>query len=96
MASSNIRKEQRKILKQMGIKKPNKTIKDLSRSIEEGKEKHRRHVQDMKNREIMEKVYLNPEAVESPNVFFYRGQEGPEYSNFQDLLMNRKWEETED
>jgi hypothetical protein len=96
MANTSNRKEQRKLIKQLGLNKSNGGINDFSLNIEIGKEKHRRHVQEMKNREIMEKVYTNPSSVESQDLFFYRGQDGPEYSNLQDLLVNRKWDETED
>ena len=90
------RRERRKLLKQFGLLKPNKSNKTLpnSNNIESGKELHRQNLQDMKNQEILRKKIQNPESVENPDVFFYRN-ESAEYVNFQYMLINKDWEKFE-
>ena len=70
------RRERRKLLKQFGLLKPNKSNKALSgiNNIESGKELHRQNLQDMKNQEILKKKIENPGSVETPELFFYRNE----------------------
>jgi len=86
------RRERRKLLKQFGLLKPNKSNRtsDTLKNIESGKELHRQNLQDMKNHEISKKKMQNPESIEAPEAFFYRN-ESVEYGNFQSMLMNKDW-----
>lgn len=90
------RKEQKRILKQLGLKLPDrkKTSEELSQRIEEGKNKHRMFVQEVKNKEIMDSLSKNSGSVERNDIFIYRGQESPDYSNFNSLLLKANWDET--
>jgi|OM-RGC.v1.031446023 hypothetical protein len=90
------RRERRKLLRQFGLLKPNKSNKALSglNNIESGKELHRQNLQDMKNQEILRNKKQNPESVEAPEAFIYRG-ESVDYGNFQSMLINRDWENLE-
>jgi hypothetical protein len=90
------RKEQKRILKQLGLKFPDrkKTSEELSQRIEEGKNKHRMFVQEVKNKEIMDSLSKNSGSIERNDIFIYRGQESPDYSNFNSLLLKANWDET--
>lgn len=84
------KKQQRLILEKMGIDFKDSPKKDIGTRIEEGKEKHRKYLQDLKNEEIKK----DPNREENkPKVFFYRGQESPGYSSLRDLFLNKNWEE---
>lgn len=86
----------KKLLKQFGLDNPNKkskTSEELSYRIEEGKNKHRRFVQEIKNNEIRNRISKDPESVDKNNIFFYRGQGTPEYDSFKSLLTNTNWDE---
>jgi hypothetical protein len=94
--NSMTKKEEAKMLKDLGL--PVDFLKrqgDLDSRIEQGKNKHRTFVQEIKNEEIKAKLAKNPFSVDRPEIFFYRGQENSEYTNLNSLLMNRKWEDDE-
>jgi hypothetical protein len=87
------RRERRKILKQFGLlksKNPNGSLPN----IEEGREIHRRNLQEMKNSQMKSQMESRPESIEVPETFVYRG-DTPEYGNFQSMLLNRDWDEVE-
>ena len=90
------RRERRKLLRQFGLLKPNKSNKALSglSNIESGKELHRQNLQDMKNQEILRNKIQNPESVENHEIFFYRN-ESTDYGNFQSMLINKDWKNLE-
>lgn len=90
------RRERRKLLKQFGLLKANKSSKgaETLKNIEAGKELHRQNLQDMKNQEILKKKEQKPESVETPEAFFYRN-ESVEYGSFQSMLINKDWEKFE-
>ncbi len=90
MANKLSRRQQRLILKKMGINVKDLPKKDVSTRIEEGREKHRRYLQDLKNEEIRKSPNKDQDK---PEVFFYRGQESPEYTNLQSLFLSGNWEE---
>ena len=90
MANKISKRQQRIILKKMGIDIKSLPKKDVSTRIEEGREKHRRYLQEMKNQEIQN----SPDKEQNkPEVFFYRGQESPEYTNLQSLFLSGNWED---
>lgn len=84
------KKQKNRILKTLGID-PKKD--DIGKRIEDGKNKHRRFVQDIKNEEIRKN--LSSLNLENNNQgFFDMNKETPEYLNFQGLLTRRNWNET--
>jgi hypothetical protein len=89
------RRERRKLLRQFGLLKPKKGYKfnDFS-SIEEGKEIHRKNVQEMVNRQIQEERSFDKTKKEDPEFFFYRNQD-TDYSGFQSMLLNKNWDDLE-
>ena len=87
------RRERRKLLKQFGLLKSNQNKGSIP-NIEEGKEIHRRNLQEMKNSQIKSQMKQNPDSVESPEYFAYR-QNLPEYGSFQSMLMNKDWDQIE-
>ena len=87
------RRERRRILKQFGllkVKSPNGSLPN----IEEGREIHRRNLQEMKNSQIKAQKESKPESIDAPETFVYRG-ETPEYGSFQSMLLNKNWDEIE-
>lgn len=87
------RRERRKILKKFGLlKRDNKN--DSILNIEEGKEIHRRNLQEMRNSQIKSQIERNPSSVEESEFFIYR-QNSPEYGSFQSMLLNKNWDEIE-
>lgn len=90
------RRERRKLLRQFGLLKANKTSREsltLS-NIESGKELHRQNLQDMKNQQIANQRTQNPDSVEENEVFLYRN-ESNDYGSFQSMLMNKDWDKIE-
>ena len=77
------RKQRRLLERKLGIT-------DKKNSIEEGRERHRKNLQEMKNKEIQNSG-KDPEVNDS--VFVYRGMPTEEYSNLLSLLTEKKWEE---
>jgi len=93
MSGQISKKEQRRILKQLGINIPQKkTIDDISNNIEEGKNKHRMFVQEMKNREIMKNVNRDGVKLELDS-FKNWNQESPEYTSFKSFMIKSNWDE---
>jgi hypothetical protein len=84
------KKQKNRILKSLGIETPSKT--DINKRIEEGKNKHRKFVQDIKNEEIR-KNRSSGTLVNNKEDLLLMNKESPEYSNFQDLLSRRNWRE---
>lgn len=88
------RRERRQILRKMGLLKETKSNKDLlGDSIERGNNKHRQHLQRVKNDMLMKERERSGLQDEN-NVFFYRNQES-EYSSLKSLLLNRNWDDLE-
>lgn len=85
----------RKYLKSIGIDELEiKKSKSLDERILEGKEKHRKFLQEQKNLEIKRNSQKNPLSVERPNIFMYRNMaQDSDYSNFSDMLKNKNWED---
>jgi hypothetical protein len=88
-------KQTRKYLKSIGIDPLEiKRSKTLDERILEGKEKHRKFLQEQKNLEIRKNSDKNPLSVDRPNIFLYRNMsQDSDYSNFSDLLKNKNWED---
>lgn len=87
------RKEQKKILKQLGVDfSKKKNSNDISLSIEEGKNKHRMFVQEMKNREIMKNISSGINTVQQDSPVDYVA-EPQSYSQFNSFLIKPNWEE---
>jgi hypothetical protein len=87
------KKEQRKILKQLGVDfSKKKNLGDVSLSIEEGKNKHRMFVQEMKNREIMKNISsgINTTQQDSPANYLSEPQS---YSQFNSFIISPNWGE---
>jgi hypothetical protein len=85
------RRQRRQILKSMGLLNISKKDPfDNKAKIEEGKNKHRIHLQKVKNDQ------LKKENVEDSgdNFFMYRQQDS-EYFSFQSMLINKDWDTIE-
>jgi hypothetical protein len=86
------RKERRKLLKNYGLLKLEKK-RSVSDKINEGKEKHRLNLQEMKNSEIKRKIEKGQENEES-DFFMYRNLESS-YDNLQSFFLNKDWNKLE-
>lgn len=85
------RRERRQILRSMGLLNVvKKNPLDNKAKIEEGKNKHRLHLQKVKNDQI-QKENKNDSA---DDFFMYR-QHDSEYSSFQSMLMRKDWDTLE-
>ena len=85
------RRQRRQILRSMGLLNISKKDPfDNKAKIEEGKNKHRLHLQNVKNNQI-QKENKN----DSENDFFMYRQQDSEYSSFQSMLMKRDWDSME-
>ena len=82
--SLNLSKKQKKNKAQ-----PKKGISNVDK-IEEGKNKHRSFMQQIKNEEIREK-YEKGEY--TPNFFSYRGDESHNYDQLKSLFIKKNWNE---
>jgi hypothetical protein len=89
----------KKLLKHFNLSETGKPLKDKTQpkkgisnidKIEEGKNKHRSFMQQIKNEEIREK-YERGEY--SPNLFSYKGIEPPSYDQLKSLLIKKNWDE---
>lgn len=83
------RRERRQILRKMGLLKETKIVD----SIERGNNKHRQHLQRVKN-DMLQREREKTGNVEDSDFFFYRNQE-TEYSSLKSLLLNRDWKNLE-
>ncbi len=63
---------------------------DNKSKIEEGKNKHRLHLQNVKNSQIQKE-----NIKESGDDFFMYRQQDSEYSSFQSMLMRKDWDSLE-
>lgn len=86
------RREKRKLLKKFGLLKLEKK-RDLSQKIQEGKEKHRLNLQEMKNSEI-KKNQEKGSQTEQNDIFLYRNSEN-NYDNLQSFLIQKDWNQLE-
>jgi len=86
------RREKRKLLKKFGLLKLEKK-RDLSQKIQEGKEKHRLNLQEMKNSEI-KKNQEKGSRTEQNDIFLYRNLEN-NYDNLQSFLIQKDWNQLE-
>jgi hypothetical protein len=86
------RREKRKLLKKFGLLKLEKK-RDLSQKIQEGKEKHRLNLQEMKNSEI-KKNQEKGSQTEQNDIFLYRNLEN-NYDNLQSFLIQKDWNQLE-
>jgi hypothetical protein len=86
------RREKRKLLKKFGLLKLEKK-RDLSQKIQEGKEKHRLNLQEMKNSEI-KKNQEKGSQTEQNDIFLYRNLEN-NYDNLQSFLIKKDWNQLE-
>lgn len=85
------RRQRRQILRSMGLLNVTKKDPfDNKEKLEDGKNKHRLHLQMVKNDQIQKE---NKEKSEN-DFFIYRQQES-EYSSFQSMLMNKDWDSLE-
>jgi hypothetical protein len=86
------RREKRKLLKKFGLLKLEKK-RDLSQKIQEGKEKHRLNLQEMKNSEIKKNQEKGLQT-EQNDIFLYRNLEN-NYDNLQSFLIQKDWNQLE-
>jgi hypothetical protein len=85
------RRERRRILRRMGLLSEVKPKKNtLENSIEDGKNKHRQHLQRVKNDLIKKEKEKSIKSENSDDFFFYRNQNN-EYSSLKSILLNRDW-----
>jgi len=85
------RRERRQILRRMGLLSEVKSKKNtLENSIEDGKNKHRQHLQRVKNDLIKKEKEKSTKSENSDDFFFYRNQNN-EYSSLKSILLNRDW-----
>jgi hypothetical protein len=85
------RKERRQILRSMGLLNVSKKDPfDNKVKLEEGKNKHRLHLQRVKNEQIQKE-----NKKDTDNDFFIYRQQESEYSSFQSMLMKRDWDSLE-
>lgn len=89
------RKERRKILRKMGLLGDikSKNLK-LEETVEYGKNRHRKHLQAVKNDLIKQEKEKFGKEPDSNEVFFYRN-ESPEYSSLKSFLLNKNWDSFE-
>ena len=87
------RRERRRLLKQFGLLK-SQTGKNavFTNSLEEGKEIHRKHIQESVNQQMKKEIKSGKEP--ETDFFFYRNQEN-EYGNLQSMLLNKDWDQLE-
>lgn len=89
------RRERRQILKKMGLLSETKVNgASLGDSIEMGRNKHRQHLQRVKNDLIKQEKERSGHEQDTNEVFYYRNQTN-EYSSLQSLLLNRNWKNFE-
>lgn len=86
------RRERRKLLKKFGLLNLDKS-RDPLKKLEEGKEKHRVNLQEMKNSEIKKQKEKGIETQEN-EFFMYRNLDN-NYNNFQSFLLGKNWDESE-
>jgi hypothetical protein len=86
------RKERRQLLKKLGLLNLDKK-KDPLKRIEDGKEKHRLNLQEMKNSEIKKNREKGIEPQEN-EFFMYRNLDNS-YDNLQSFLLKKDWNDTE-
>jgi hypothetical protein len=81
------RRQRRQILRSMGLLNvEKKDIFNNKEKLENGKNKHRLHLQMVKNDQIQKE-----NKTESENDFFMYRQQESEYSSFQSMLMKKDW-----
>lgn len=86
-------KQTNKWLRSVGVDPfAHKKNKTLDQRIDEGKEKHRKFLQEQKNLEIKRNKEKSISSQEAPCLFVYRNLGESEYSNFTDLLKNKSWD----
>ena len=86
------RRERRKLLKKFGLLNLDKS-RDPLKKLEEGKEKHRVNLQEMKNSEIKKQKAKGIETQEN-EFFMYRNLDN-NYNNLQSFLLGKNWDESE-
>lgn len=86
------RRERRKLLKKFGLLNLDKS-RDPLKKLEEGKEKHRVNLQEMKNSEIKKQKEKGIETQEN-EFFMYRNLDN-NYNNLQSFLLGKNWDESE-
>jgi len=86
------RRERRKLLKKFGLLEIDKKRSSIDR-LEEGKERHRLNLQEMKNSEVKKSVPDGDNAKEN-DFFIYRNLEN-NYDNLQSFFLNKDWDEHE-
>lgn len=92
MAKNKISK---KLLKKLGLSHMEKElIVPTTQRLEDGKEKHRQHLQTVKN-DIIKQEKEKGIRKKSENDFFNFRGESPEYSSLKSLLANKDWESLE-
>jgi len=87
------RRERRAILRQMGLLGEVKKVSTESR-IEEGKNKQRKHLQNVKN-ELNKRESTISDPNEGSSDFFQHLNQNAEYGSFKTMLMSRDWESLE-
>lgn len=86
------RREKRNLLKKFGLLNLEKK-RNLSDRIQDGKEKHRLNLQEMKNAELKNKKEKTGEN-EQNDPFLYRNFE-TSYDNLQSFLLKKDWDQLE-
>lgn len=94
MGSGKISK---KLLKKMGLSHLEKDLlksSSLSERIEDGKNRHRSHLQQVKNDVLRQEIEKGLRPKEEHEFFNFR-QNPPEYSSFRSLLSSKDWDNLE-
>jgi hypothetical protein len=92
MGSNKITK---KLLKKVGLSHMEKElIVPIDQRIEDGKEKNRQHLQQVKNSIISQEIQKGIRSKENIEYFNFRG-ESQEYSSLKSLLSERDWNNLE-
>jgi hypothetical protein len=86
------RRERRKLLKQFGLLKSQSGKNAIFSNIEDGKEIHRKHMQESVNKQIKKEIELGKKT--ETDFFVYRNQDN-EYGNLQSMLLNKDWDQIE-
>ena len=83
----------KKMLKKMGLSHLEKQLLNIpvEDRIAEGREKHRQHLQNVKNDLLKQDREKGLKFQESAPFFNFR-QDPPEYSSFRGLLSQKNWE----
>lgn len=93
MSSGKISK---KMLKKLGLSHLEKELTKipLSDRIEDGKNRRRQHLQEVKNSTIKQEIEKGLRQPEKPEFFHFK-PDSPDYSAFRSLILKKDWDTLE-